>query len=216
MGLYFLIYHILVVLSIVISFVALYRGHKKYFSLLLVLIFTELVEMFAQIAVLKNFSFVWVYHLFVPVEYTLLVLYLRLAINIKKVRRIIIITIPLFIIFSLSVSHFFYHFEDFPGINISTEGFLLFVFCTILLFNLEVVEDESIFLNPDVWIALGILVFDGGTFFYNCVYTKLLAMDPLKALLLFGIINKPLNIFLYTFINIGLVCLIKKKRYTMQ
>ena len=61
MGLYFLIYHILVVLSIVISFVALYRGHKKYFSLLLVLIFTELVEMFAQIAVLKNFSFVWVY-----------------------------------------------------------------------------------------------------------------------------------------------------------
>ena len=61
MGLYFLIYHILVVLSIVISFVALYRGHKRYFSLLLVLIFTELVEMFAQIAVLKNFSFVWVY-----------------------------------------------------------------------------------------------------------------------------------------------------------
>lgn len=74
----------MVVLSTVLSFVALYRGHKRYFSLLLVLIFTELVEMFAQIAVLKNVSFVWIYHLFVPVECTLLVLYLRLAVNIKK------------------------------------------------------------------------------------------------------------------------------------
>ncbi len=216
MGIYLVTYYSLIVLSIVLSFVAVYNGYKRYLTLLLVLIFTQLVELYAQLSILKGLSFVWMYHSFVPVEYALLALYLRRAINIKIIGKIIVVTIPLFIIFSLLLSRFFYRFQDFPGINISTEGLLLVIFCTILLFNLEVVEAESVFSNPDLWIALGILIFEGGTFFYNCVYTKLLSMDPDKALQLFGIINKPLNICLYTLINIGLICLIKKKRYIMQ
>src|SRR5205085_9522142 len=122
------------------------------------------------------------------------------------------ISIPLFFIFSYFISWSFYQFRDFPGINISTEGFLLFLICTVLLFNLEVVEDENVFLNPDLWIALGILIFEGGTFFYNFIYTKMAALDTAKALELFGLINKPLNLCLYTFINIGLICLLKRKR----
>jgi len=213
---YLVSYYGLIVLSIVLSFVAIVNGHKRYLPLLLVLIFTQLVEMYAQFSILKDRPFVWMYHFFVCIEYSLLVLYLRLAINIKKVGRIIIFTIPVFVILSLLVSHFFYHFQDFPGINICTEGFLLFIFCVVLLFNLDVVEDESIFSNPDLWIALGILIFEGGTFFYNGVYTKLLSIDADKAMELFGLINKPLNLCLYSFINIGLVCLIKKKKYTTR
>ena len=216
MTIQYIIYHILIVLSVILSFVAIYNGHKRYLPLLLVLIFTELVEITAQFSVLKNLSFVWLYHVFVFIEYSFLALYLRLSIQVHKVKILISLSIPVFIVFSLLISRYFYHFMDFPGINISTEGLLLFVFCTVLLFNLEVVENESVFFNPDVWIVVGILIFYGGTFFYNGVFTKLLEMDPDKALKLFGVINKPLNLCLYTFINIGLVCLLKRKRYIMQ
>jgi hypothetical protein len=216
MGIYFISYYVLILLSIVLSFVAFYRGHKRYFPLLLALLLTIIVEGSVTILIDKRLSFTWIYHLFVFVEYAMVVLYLRLAIHTEKIKRIILVSIPVFIVISFLISFFFSHFRGFPGINLSIEGFLLFIFCMVLLFNLEVSENDSVFVNPDLWIALAFMIYEGGTFFYNGVYTRLVNLDEATAIRLFSYINRPLNICLYTFINIGLICLIKKKRSIMQ
>lgn len=118
-------------------------------------------------------------------------------------------------IISLSISVFYYHFTGFPGLNINFEGILQSIVCTYILFNLEVQEDRSILKNPYFWICSGILIFFGTTFFFNGVYTKLLNMDGDKALQLFSMINKPLNLIFYALIIIGILCLpISKKPIT--
>ncbi len=215
-SLFWIVYHSLIIFSVVLSFMAVYNGHKRYLCLLLVLVFTEMVEAYVYVAILKGAKFSWLYHLFVPVEYVLLALYFRLAIKIPVVKKILVFSIPIFTVTSLLISWQLYHFKSFPGVNITTEGFLLFISCVILLFNLDVTNEESIRFNPDVWISIGILMFEGGTFFYNCVYTRLLVLDPKAALRLFGLINKPLNLCLYTLINIGLLCLLQKRKYITQ
>jgi hypothetical protein len=130
--------------------------------------------------------------------------------------KYILVSIPIVVLVFLSISDTYYHFQDFPGINLNISGFLFFLMCTNLLFNLDEKDDTSVLKKPDVWIAFGLLIFYGGTFFYNGVYTKLLNMDQDKALFLFSLINKPLNIIFYLLINIGLLCLIQRKRFTIR
>src|SRR6187431_589863 len=104
MGIYLATYYALILLSIVLSFVAVYNGHKRYLTLLLVLIFTQIVEVFAVIFSSKGQDHSWMYHLFVPIEYGLLALYLRLAINVKKIKKAIAISIPVVCTFSYLIS----------------------------------------------------------------------------------------------------------------
>ena len=143
MSSYYIFYHSLVVLSLLLSFVAVFLGHKRYYPLLLTLLLTEAVEIIAQIATIKQIPFVWVYHVFVMIEYSLFCLYIKMALSKKAIKQVLSLSIPIFVVVSFSISYFFYHFRGFPGLNINIEGLLLFIFCTTLLFNLEVNEKET-------------------------------------------------------------------------
>jgi hypothetical protein len=209
-------YYGLIGLGIIQSFVALYQGHKRFFTILLVLLLTFTMEMAVKIAIDNNLSFIWTYHVFTCLEYSLFALYLIQTPPLQPYRKYILFSLPVIVSLFLSISYFYYHFQDFPGININIEGFLLFIMCTVLLFRLDPAIESSIFSMPDVWLAFGLLAFYGGTFFYNGVYTKLVNMDEENARFLFHLINRPLNITLYTTINIGLLCLITKKKYFTQ
>ena len=90
--------------------------------------------------------------------------------------------------------------------------YLLFIICTYILFTPDPTYDKLIFTNPGFWICVGILIFVGCTFFYNVIYTNLMNFDKRKALGLFGLINMPLNIVLYTFIITGILCTVARKK----
>ena len=131
----------------------------------------------------------------------------------EAIRKAVTLSVILFVPVSLLISYVFYHFKTLPGLNIDLEGILLSGLSVYLLFNLDIRLDYPIALIPDLWILIGTFTFFGGTFFYNGIYTNLLRMHQEQALTLFSIINKPLNIILYVSINIGLLCLIIKKKY---
>lgn len=216
MSTYYVIYHSLIFLAGLLSFVAWRKGHKRQKFLLLVLVGTLAVELLAEVLHNNKIEYVWAYHIFVVIEFSLFAAYIASSVARKKMRVMIYFIIALFIVFSLLTSHFLYNFNAFPAMNINMAGIMLLGLCTYQLFNLDANENIPVFLHADFWIYVGIVIFFGGTFFFNAIYTSLLKLDIKKTVELFGIINKPLNIAMYSFIIIGLICLLQKKKYTMQ
>jgi hypothetical protein len=173
----------------------------------ILLFLTSAMELYVQYLISKQVDFTYMYHSFLVVEYPLFCWFLLDAIKPGKFSNAVKISIPVYMVISLLLSIFYYQFKGFPGLNINMEGILQSIVCTYVLFNLEVQEDRSILKNPYFWICSGILIFFGTTFFFNGVYSKVLNMDGDKALQLFGIINKPLNLIFYALILIGILCL---------
>ena len=192
------------------------KRSKNYRYLTLLLGITLLTELIAEILINFKVDFVWIYHLYTPVNFALLALHFNQLFTKKFVKKAIIISIFGFFIFSYSLSMFIYRFTDFPGIIITIDGLLMVVICVYYLLNIDPEFEPIFFQNPNVWISIGLICFFGGTAFFNGVYTKLLQLDKVSALKLFGVINKPLNILLYSSINIGLLCLVARKKYTIQ
>lgn len=207
-----IIYVTLILLGAVISFIAWKKGHKRYLSLSILLLATFTLEVYVPFLVEQNVDFTYLYHIFTLVEYTFLCWFLLGAIPSSKFRKIAIFTIPVYLILSGSISLFYYHFSGFPGLNIEMEAMLLSILCTYILFNLEVYEEVSILANQYFWICSGILIFFGTTFFFNGLLTYVLSVNQSKALMLFGLINKPLNLILYAFILIGILCSVTQRR----
>ena len=211
-----IIYNTLIMLGSLFSFIAFKKGYKRFLILSILLFLTSLMEIYVQVLFKQNIDFTYLYHSFIAIEYPLFCWFLLGAIRPGKFSNTIKISIPIYMVISLSLSWFYYHFKGFPGLNINMEGILQSVICTYILFNLEVQEDLSILKNPYFWICSGILIFFGTTFFFNGVYSKVLNMDGDKALQLFGIINKPLNLIFYALILIGILCLLTSRKPITQ
>lgn len=207
-------YLTLVMLGVIASFIAWRKGIKKYLILSILLFCTAIVEIGVQVLVKMKIEFISLYHIFSFIEYPLFCLFLIDAIKTSNVKKIVLISIPVFILSALSLSIFYYHFNNFPGGNINLEGIFQCIVCTYILFNLDVEEDIPILKNQYFWICSGILIFFGTTFFFNGLLTYVFSYNATKALTLFSIINKPLNIILYSFIFIGILCSLKTRSFS--
>lgn len=186
------------------------RGKRQYLPLCVLFAITLSEELVVAWLVVNKQEFIWIYHIYALFEYTLLCLYFMQLAS-PKMRKLVIFSIPLFVIISLSISHWYYRYSAFPGANINTEGVFICIICTYVMLNLDIHQYRTIHRNPDFWICLGLLVFFAGTFFSNGLYTYLFSMDPERAFQLFGIINKPLNLTLYVCFIIGFLCAIPRK-----
>lgn len=193
-----------------------YARQQEIWFLSVLLIITSFIEITVLILISKKIVFVWLYHLYNLVEYALLCLFLVPIVRSKSVAKLVKYSIPIFIVGGFLLSLLFYRFKGFPGLNINIEGILLFILCVYILFTLEVTEDTPVFKTTDLWICSGILIFFGTTFFYNGIYTRIVDIDEGQAVKLFSIINRPLNIILYSFIIIGILCLPKKLKPIIQ
>lgn len=177
---------------------------------------TALLELYVQYLLYKHIDFTYLYHAFAAIEYPLFCWFLLDAVKQAKIRLAMKISIPVFMLASLGISIYHYHFEDFPGLNLELEGLLQSILCTYILFNLDVKEDQPVLKNSYFWICSGILIFYGTTFFFNGVYTKILNINSEKAMALFVMINSPLNLIMYAFITIGIVCLLTSRKHIIQ
>ena len=158
----------------------------------------------------RGVAFIWIYHIYVIIDYTLFCIYFMQMVPLKY-HRWIKISILIFALVSASLSYWYYQFETFPGININTEGVLICIICTYVLLNLDIRLYNAIYKHPDFWIALGLLTFFGGTFFLNGLFTYLFEMDPLKAKKLFRTINNPLNLIQYICFIVGFIWAIPRR-----
>ncbi len=214
MSAYYIFYHGLILIALAMAGVAVYKGYRYVLPLAILLFLTLLLELAVEIMLMSEaLNFTWLYHVFSIIEYGLFSFYLVHAVNNKRIKTAVRWSTLLFALTGLTISFFLYRFKGFPGININLEGILLFVFSTYVLFTIEPKEERSIYELPNFWISIGILIFFGCTFLFNGIYTKILQMNEERALHLFGIINKPLNIVLYSFIIIGLGCLKTQRKH---
>lgn len=211
MNAYYWLYHSLIGVALLLAIWAYLKGHRHYKYLIILLSVTLIVELIAEVILWTNGNFIWLYHTFVVIEYSLLCLY-YLHTDGSKRKWPVLSSIPLFIAFSISVSVFLYRFIGFPGININAEGLLIFILYSNLLFNLEVGDHLPLYRKADFWISISLLLFFGGSFIANGIYSPLLRLSTEQAVKLFGLINKPLNIILYGGFIIGILCSIVKKR----
>lgn len=211
---YYLAYYLLIGSALTISLLLLRRGQHRFLTLSVLMAVTLVIELVAHRLIALGFEFVWLYHLYCPLEYALLVLYLRGTIAKPIFRRVALISIFLFGLASLTFSWYFYRYSFMPGINIGVESILLFTLCTYVLFNLNVDDARPIFLQTDFWICTGFLLFFGVCAFFFGVYTPLFRLNESNALALFGRIVAPLNLLLYLFINFGLICSLPRKKFT--
>jgi hypothetical protein len=154
-----------------------------------------------------------VYHIYIPVEYTLFALFLRTKTVNKKIDPFVLWSIPLYIIISISLSVFYYRFMDYPGLNFNIEGFFIIVWSVWLLNSFDEFEETFIFQKPVFWLCLGLIVFFAGNFIFTGYYNHLKNTDKKFADLLNGYINNGLNIFLYITMSISFICSHKTAKY---
>lgn len=191
------------------------RGYKPASYLFILFVITVIVELINYFAPRpKKDTVTFVMCCFNPIDYTLFSLYYLQYVTSKLLKRLVKWSIPLFVLYSLIVSQLVYRFNDFPSINIATEGFILFIFYTQLLFNLNDIRPIQFLHN--FWISIGILLFFGGAFALICVYPALVGISTTDALMAYGFIIQPLNDVLYFCIVIGLICLIRNKNLSAQ
>ena len=217
MSLFYIAYHFLLLIGLCLGIYVIRKGNKKYKFITWLLGITLFVELLAEVLIKIKIEFVWAYHLYTPFNYALLALHFKQFFVNKGVKKAVNISIMVFFIFSYSLSILLYNLTDFPGLIITVDGLLIVIICVYYLLNINPEDEKVFFRNANVWISIGLIFFFGGTSFFNGVYTKLFELDKGTALQLFGIINKPLNILLYSSINIGLLCLaVRKKSIILQ
>lgn len=208
---YYLTYQSFILIGLVLSITAYRKGEKNIFFLIPLLAAAFLVEIMADVTT----GFSWAYHLYNPIEYTLLSLYYLKNCRVSRYKSLVKWSIGVFIVAAVVLSQSVYKFHSLPALNINIEGVLLFVMYTHLLFNID--TDVVIYKHPDFWISTGILTYFGGVFACFNLYSTLLNLDPAQTEQLFGTISLPLNIILYTCIIISQICLlVRDKKYFTQ
>lgn len=199
----------------ILSIVVCVKGQRRYLPLCILLAVGFGMEAAVSWMYSNNLTFVWMYHVYAIVEYALFSAYfMQLASS--RYRLAIMVSVAVFAVMSAIVSYWYYHFNSYPGININMEGILVCLMCIYVLMTLDVRKFDGIQKQPDFWISLGLLVFYGGTFFSNGLYTYLLTIDPVQAKKLFGTINKPLNLILYACFIIGFICALLPRKSTLR
>jgi hypothetical protein len=214
-NLFYLAYHSLILIALMLAVTAYRKGKTKALYLMLVLLATFVVETAA--GVLKFYHVkgqAWIYHVYNLFEYSFLALYYLKNCPVARFKPAVRVSIPLFIVFGLSVSGWLYQFKSMPALNLNVEGCLLFLMYTHLLFSIETDMFTPVRQHPDFWIATGVLVFFGGAFVFFNVYRMLLHLNYLQTLAMFGRIMGPLNVFLYICLIIGLLCLHRNRTYS--
>jgi hypothetical protein len=195
-------------MAICLVFSCLYGKAEKNLKIFPVLLFFSLfTEILSLFFVFHKVEYLFLYHLYVPIEYSLWAYYFYLAINKKLIKKIIISTIPLFIIFSFTISCII-GFKKFSTLQINMEGLLLITWAVICIFSIEINKgtEISIFLRPVFWICVAVLIYYSSTFSFTSIYNFIFESkkELLTVLRLYFLIVP--NCIFYTCLSIAFIC----------
>lgn len=201
---YYILYFTCLGISWLLS-IFLKKSEKGLFILPYLLSFALFVEIVTRVLVHFGLSHIYIYHLYIPLEYCLWAIYFYHVIPSGLVRKIIKISTPVFVISSLILSVTIVSFKAFPNLQLNIEGILLIVLAVISIFTIQI-NHVTLFFRPVFWICVGVLVYYCATFSFVGVYNYILdykssLFESFKIYLL--VIP---NCFLYTCIAISFIC----------
>ena len=157
-----ILYLFLLLMAITTNGIAL-RTRQPYVKLLFTYLVSSLLVTLLAIyvkAYTRSESNLWLFHVFTPVEYTLFALFYFLAISRPALKKLILISIPIFILASILFSIFIQtisHNNSYIGIIES-----ILIICWTLLFWRELLllkHVKVLYRYPLFWISAGILVY---------------------------------------------------------
>ena len=146
-----------------------------------------------------------IYQIYVPVEFTLYIIFFRDNINNSQTKFLILLTIPLFYFTDLLIGLIF-GFTVYPGHIANFEGLQISIISINLLLNLPFQVNIPIYKNPLLWIGTGLLLYYSSSFMYNGLYNYLFFNKPQIHNALYDIMMKVPNYLLYIFLSIGFLC----------
>ncbi len=209
-----LFYYILLVTCFFLSLVVYkQRKWRGVIFLVVLLLFGIIIEIAVDILKYYRINHRILYHIYIPIEFTLVALVFSFSNQKQYVKRFILYSIPFFILLSLFISFCFVSVLDFPGLQFNIEGVMLIMLSLISLFSIEVREGVRIGNHPIFWFSVGLLIFHSGLFFLNGLYNYYSNIDKQAAMKLNRLLNGSLNILLYLFWVYSLICSLIIKRY---
>jgi hypothetical protein len=146
-----------------------------------------------------------VFHIFQPVEYSLVAIYFLSILKNKWLKKLILTSLPAVYIFNVLNLILWQDIRQLNTYSFLVVAFLFSIWAIFYLHQLltNEIEHEKIWQNPDFWVATGILFFYTGAFFLMGFINTILHNNRVLATKLFSI-NHILNILLYSLYTIGI------------
>ncbi len=190
------------------------RLNKIYYWFIPVIIFAITVQVFEEVLKLRDIKgHNFVFHIYQPVEYSLLALFYYFLVKNVMAKKVILISVPLMLAFSV----FYYtagtgHFFSGDFIDFCVAAFFICIWAVIFFYELlHSEEDLDIISYPAFWINAANLLFYGGCLMVMGAYYYLLNTNALLAGKLL-MINHYLNLILYCMYTIGFIQPVKWKK----
>ena len=207
-----IVYFLFLTISLILSIVC-YKNDKSLYVFPFLLSAALLSDLLTLLFFKLNIDYNIIYHFYLPIEYSLLAFYFYLNINKKTIKKIILYSIPLFIIISMFFSLKLVDIQKFPNFQTNIEGLLLIIWATLTMFNIEVKANLNIVKLPVFWICVAVLIYNCGIFSYIGVYNYICETRVFLSNKLEFYILKILNYLLYTLFSIAFICSHKMKKY---
>ncbi|NVO11198.1 MAG: hypothetical protein HXX16_14645 [Bacteroidales bacterium] len=206
------IYLIILSISLVLGIFS-YKKDKALCLFPFLLSAALLSDLSATVLKYFGFNYFFLYHIYLPIEYSLLAYYFYLTIRNVRVKKAILYSIPIFIVLSLMFSLEIVLISKYPNFQTNIECLLLVVWATIAIFTIEVKVDVSILSLPVFWICVAILIYQCGVFTFTGVFNFLLDTKPelLDKIKPYQIV---LNCILYTLYSVAFICSHRTKRFS--
>lgn len=155
------------------------------------------------------------YHFYIPIEYCLVTFYSSRLLQKPWLKKLLIISIPFFILFSIIIS-ILQGINEFPSWQYNIEGTLIIIWCVLSLFNLPLNPDVNIFKTFQFWFCIAFMLLFSGQFFMNGFFNSLKKTNPEITKKLIFIVYYVLNYVFYTLIIFGLLCSRPIRKYISQ
>jgi hypothetical protein len=193
------------------------KGGRNFLILFFLFLFSISTELWSELVLFKgNENKFLAYHLYIILEYSLVTYFFSNAFNQTWLRRIMIGTIPMFILFSLFFSFSKNSLNALPAVQYIGDGVLTLFWSILVLFNMPVSLERKLSETIFFWMAIAFMILHSGQFFmtglYNYLYSKNASIaDRLANMIYYGV-----NYMFYTISIIGMICSNQKPKYTTQ
>ena len=182
-----------------INFKRLNREIRLLFFLMVIVAIVNITTLYlSQVKI----EYHWIHHIYTPIEYILLATIFSYWARQKVIKKILIISIPGLVAFSIYNSLFLQNLSELNSNAITLTQVLYSLITSYTLYVLMTEDYGRIYRNHVFWIASGLLIFSAGDLAYFAFYP----MVRSNLLVAIWAIHAIFNIVVHVFYLIGILC----------
>lgn len=159
------------------------------------------VEAAALFLALSKRNMYWLYHLYLPIDYALMILILSFWQSNGYLKRALRISIPVFIIVDLIYLFLYGSLTEQDSFGISLEYIIFVLTAAYTLYNLQSRDSGYLYRDYRFWICSGLLIYSASALAYFAFYD---IFSEVRILQIWAL-HACLNIMSYLFYSAGII-----------